>query len=173
MKLQLYVKQNVIGLCFTSQIDRDTFWSRLGDFQTCSERFGERTVRFNPAKAAGSFSIPLEVETLRVIVDKAVPVVAKPAPPVEIPVMPTAPAPIPPVAILPGLDQAVLVVEPAATIPATPTMTEPAMTFAPPASPPIAIPQVSSVTEAPQPPKPPDMRSRAGREWKRQQQAVK
>lgn len=165
MKIQLYVKQNVIGLCFTNQVDRDTFWSRLGDFQTCSERFGERTVRFNPAKATGSFSIPLEVETLRVIVDKAVPVVAKPSPPVEIPVMPTAPAPIPPVAILPGLDQAVL-----ATLEQPNPEPQPPVAQLPPAM--IEMPQVASVI-VPQAPKPPDMRSRAGREWKKQQEAQK
>lgn len=157
MKIQLYFKKDIIGLCFENQSSRDTLWTQLGEHQNCAERFGERTIRFDPSKATINFSIPLETDTPRVVVIKQ----AEPQPKLpDLPkttmpflggvmVVPTAPAPIEPIAIIP-VEKPVF-----GDPPSLPTTS-------------IAMPQIGSVDALGIPAviKPPDLRSRAGRAWK-------
>lgn len=158
MKIKLYIKPNTIGLFFANQAGRDSCWTLLGDNQNCAERFGERTLRFYPAKATNHFSLSLEAETLQVVLEKPPVVVPAPVKAVEAPVMPMAPAPIAPVAMIPATPMPVAVV------------IEQPVAISQPPPPMIDMPQIGSVITPPPAPKPPDLRSRAGREWKAKQQ---
>lgn len=164
MQLKMYVKPNVVGLLFASQKDRDMIWTLLGDHRDCAERFGERTIRFNPAKSTGNFSVPLETDEFKIITDKPVIAPSRPEPAKEVAVMPAAPALIAPIAIIPTEPSTVaaMVIEQPTPAP------QPPVAQLPPAM--VEVPQVASVIHPLQPPKPPDLRSRAGRAWKAQQQ---
>lgn len=164
MLLKLYVKKDTVGLLFATQTDRDLCWTLLGDHRDCAERFGERTIRFNPAKSTGNFSVPLETGEFKIITDK--PAIAQPKTetPKEVAVTPTAPAPIAPIAVIPTEPSTVAAMALEQPTPAP----QPPVAQLPPAM--VEVPQVASVIHPLQPPKPPDLRSRAGRAWKAQQQ---
>lgn len=63
MKAQLYIKPNVIGLCFDTPHSRDLFLLTLKHkkVDACAELFGERSLRFNPAKATHVFNVGVDV----------------------------------------------------------------------------------------------------------------